>query len=279
MSDLKRVPGCHVYWGTSPLAAGVSKLPKEKVILFNINGETEGELKENLSFNTPLDFERPIPLSSFDEIVKALLNEGDKTQCVFNSKDELPATVGMIAACCVKAAQTVNRMRALVDEGITEKDWTEALIKKSFEEPIPNKPDDTPLTKGEFDIVKALLNKCPEVVVGKILVDKMVDLAGPGEEGAGGTHLRHCVPEFQKKMDAASGEEQVLLKKKLLNSLERYFYLVCFGAYCRLEGVNNFQKSFTSWLAERPYIAEMVENGIRVWEEMTFFSLTMTLPA
>ena len=44
------------------------------------------------------------------------------------------------------------------------------------------------------------------------------------------------MPEFQKKMDAASGDEQLLLKKKLLNSLERYFYLVCFGAYCRLEG-------------------------------------------
>ena len=39
---------------------------------------------------------------------------------------------GMIAACCVKSAQTVNRMRALVSEGITEKDWTEALIKKTL---------------------------------------------------------------------------------------------------------------------------------------------------
>ena len=97
---------------------------------------------------------------------------------------------GMFAACCVKSAQTVNKMRALVTEGITEKDWTEALIKKTFEEPNPDKEDDTALTKGEFDIVKALLTKCPEVAVGKILVDKMVDLAGPGPEGAGGTHLR-----------------------------------------------------------------------------------------
>ena len=56
--------------------------------------------------------------------------------------------------------------------------------------------------------------------------------------------LRHCVPEFQKKMDAASGDEQLLLKKKLLNSLERYFYLVCFGAYCRLEGI---KMHFTHW--------------------------------
>ena len=78
---------------------------------------------------------------------------------------------GMIAACCVKSAQTVNKMRALVTEGITEKDWTEALIKKTFEEPNPDKEDDTALTKGEFDIVKALLTKCPEVAVGKILVD------------------------------------------------------------------------------------------------------------
>ena len=97
---------------------------------------------------------------------------------------------GMIAACCVKSAQTVNRMRALVQEGITEKDWTEALVKRSFEVPIERKPEDTPLTMGEFDIVKALLAKCPEVGVGKILVDKMVDLAGPGPDGAGGTHLR-----------------------------------------------------------------------------------------
>ena len=43
----------------------------------------------------------------------------------------------------------------------------------------------------------------------------------------------------QAKMDAASGEEQMVLKKRLLNYLERYFYLVCFGAYCRQEGSEN----------------------------------------
>ena len=98
-------------------------------------------------------------------------------------------------------------------------------------------------------------------------------------------------------MDAATGEDQLVIKKKLLNSLERYFYLVCFGAYCRSEGSDhhiiifiiyrldvisgptNFQKSFASWLGERSFLEEMVENGIKVWEEMTFFSLNMTLPA
>ena len=96
MADLKRIPGCHVYWGTAPLAAGLAKLPKEKVILFNIDAEAEPELKDVQSTKTPFDKERPTPLDSFDVIVKTLIDEGEKTQCVFNSKEELPATLGNI---------------------------------------------------------------------------------------------------------------------------------------------------------------------------------------
>jgi len=275
----EKVPGCHVYAGTAPLAAGIAKIPKERNLLFNIDAETEDALKDVSSFKVPFDKERPLPLECFDTIVKALVEEEDKTQCIFNSKDEIPASVGMVAACVVKSSQTINRMRALVEEGITEKDWTEAIVKKTFEEANPDKPNDTPLTKGEFDIVKALIAKYPEVQNGKILVDKMVDLAGAAPEGAGGTNLRTCVVELQTKMDTASGDEQVVLKRQLLNGLERYFYLVCFGAYCRMEGPTNFKNTFASWLAERAPIADMVENGIRVWEQMTFFSLSMTLPA
>ena len=100
----------------------------------------------------------------------------------------------------------------------------------------------------------------------------------------------------QAKMDATSGEEQMVLKKRLLNYLERYFYLVCFGAYCRqeggpqvtlslistllsLSGPELFKKSFVAWLDEKKDIADMVEKGIRVWEEITFFSLNMSTPA
>ena len=48
---------------------------------------------------------------------------------------------GMVAACAVKSAQTVNKMRALVEEGITEKDWTEKLVKSTFEVANPDKPN------------------------------------------------------------------------------------------------------------------------------------------
>ena len=96
MADLKRMPGCHVYWGTAPLKAGIDKLPKEKIILFNIDSEPEPELKDLPSFKAPFDKERPVPLESFDSIVKALIDEGDKTQCVFSSKEEIPATLGNV---------------------------------------------------------------------------------------------------------------------------------------------------------------------------------------
>ena len=94
MSDLKRVPGCHVYWGPSPLAPGIAKLPKEKIIIFNIEGEAEAALQDVPAVKTPFDRERPVPLATFDIIVEALVDEGDKTQCVFASSEELPATLG-----------------------------------------------------------------------------------------------------------------------------------------------------------------------------------------
>merc|ERR1711892_1136911 len=51
--DLTKVPGCHVYRGTAPLAAGIAKIPKERNLLFNIDAETEDALKDVSSFKVP----------------------------------------------------------------------------------------------------------------------------------------------------------------------------------------------------------------------------------
>merc|ERR1712180_418798 len=239
MTDLRRVPGCHVYGGTQPLAPGVAKLPKEKNIVFNVDVE-ESDIKDVSNIKVPLEADRAAPL----------------------------------AACTVKAVQSINNMRSLVEEGIAEKDWIEAIVKNTFETEGETKEGETPFHRGEFDVIKALVTKFPEMAVGKILIDKFIDLAGET-----GPHLRKCVCDIQAKMDAVSGDEALVLKKKLLNYLERYFYLVCFGGYCRQQGPEKFTKSFVSWLEERKELEDMVEKGIRVWEQITFFSLTMTVPA
>ena len=35
----------------------------------------------------------------------------------------------MVVASCVRSAQTINKMKSMIEDGITEKEWTEALIR------------------------------------------------------------------------------------------------------------------------------------------------------
>ena len=99
---------------------------------------------------------------------------------------------GMVAASIVKSVQSINKMRSLVEEGIAEKDWIAAIITNTFETGNPPKEGETDLDRGDFDVVKALVKKYPEMALGKILTDKMVDLAGQT-----GPHLYKCVTEMQ----------------------------------------------------------------------------------
>ena len=46
-----------------------------------------------------------------------------------------------------------------------------------------------------------------------------------------------------------------------LISSPRYFYLICFGTYSLEVGASGFQKSFTSWMDERPHLRTMIEEG------------------
>lgn len=98
----------------------------------------------------------------------------------------------MVAACIVKAVQSINKMRLLVEEGIAEKDWIQAIVVNTFETKMAPKAGETEFDRGDFDIIKALLKKFPEMEIGKILADKMIDLAGET-----GPHLRKCVTQTQ----------------------------------------------------------------------------------
>jgi hypothetical protein len=98
----------------------------------------------------------------------------------------------MVAACVVKAVHSINKMKNLVEEGIAEKDWIQAIITNTFETGLPPKDGESAFDRGEFDVVMALVKKWPEMEVGKILVDKMINLAGQT-----GPHLYKCVMDMQ----------------------------------------------------------------------------------
>ena len=93
MADLRRVSGCPVYGGKAPFAEAVAKIPKEKIIIFNVDVE-DSDIKDCPVFKAPLHAERPVPFGSFDEICTALKPEDEKTQCIFNSTEPHSGTTG-----------------------------------------------------------------------------------------------------------------------------------------------------------------------------------------
>ena len=114
---------------------------------------------------------------------------------------------GMVAASIVKSVQSINKMTNLVEEGIADKEWIAAIVTNTFETVVPQKEGESELERGNFDVVKALIKKFPEMAVGKILVDKMVDLAGQS-----GPHLSKCVVETQVSL--AKGNYSSVLRPR-----------------------------------------------------------------
>jgi len=277
MVGLLKVPGASVFLSLGPeaLTEGKAALGEEKTVVFDMDGAgVEGAI--------PLDQckEAPVSPAFFETIIKALASEDEKTQCVIISKNVRLASLGLVCCCALKGVQTINKMRSLVAEGIAEKDWIEAIVTNQFETESFTPEDSSDFLKGNFDIVKALDKKMPESKVGKMLVDKMVDLVGQLEgEPKSGVNVRRLVVQLQTQLDSSTGDSALAVKGELLEALERYFYTVCLGTYLREQGPQGFSTPWSSWLGERPFLLEMVEAGVRVWKEITFFSLNMSQPA
>ena len=67
---------------------------------------------------------------------------------------------GMVAACIIKEIQVTAELNRMGDIGLVPKNVIDDLIKQKFEAPIPkSQDDDDPLIKGEFEVIKELLEK------------------------------------------------------------------------------------------------------------------------
>jgi len=195
-----------------------------------------------------------------DALIAKLKTLAETTNVVFVSDKILDMSTGMVIACSIRSLQTICKMRSMIKEGITEAEWTEKLIKKSFEE---NELEE----KTEFEVIDKLVKRFESIGdLGKILADKMVSLCDED------THLRNSVYAQKKKFETAESED---VKLDILSRLERYFFIVCIGIYIRELGEQDFPKSFAQWTQDNGFLSDMVNNGIRCWKDMTFFALPM----
>merc|ERR1719427_159776 len=139
----------------------------------------------------------------------------------------------------------------MIGMGLLPETTVDNIIKTKFEAPLPTKEEDKdPLVRGEFDVIKELLEKLPGAREGKEKVDRVIDICGPAPGGCGLQNLRECIIETKWKYDVAPEDRQVAFKQMILNFMERYFYLICFSVYALEHGPAGFHTSFQQVLSK-----------------------------
>merc|ERR1719495_2877250 len=114
---------------------------------------------------------------------------------------------------------------------------------------------------GEFDVIKELMEAYPNAKVAKAQVDKLIDLAAPPPRGTGVENIRECIIESKMTFDVASDDWQTYLKNKIMNNIERYFYLIVFAMYVREVGPKGFPQTFQQFMEANSSLRTMIAEG------------------
>lgn len=84
-----------------------------------------------------------------------------------------------------KLFSTFAASRNMEKIDLVAKSTVDDLIFTKFESPLPKaQDDDDPFIKGEFDVIKELLEKFPQAIEGKKKIDRVIDICGPSPKGA-----------------------------------------------------------------------------------------------
>ena len=211
----------------------------------------------------PVTEERSAGEACFDMMTEVLKNEPASVPCIFSDQmGRGRTTSGMVVACLIKELQITSELRKMEDIDLVSKSTVDDLIHQKFESPLPKcQDDDDPFIKGEFDVIKELLEKVPATVEGKKKIDRVIDICGTFPKGTGIQNLRECIIETKWKYDVATEDKQVAWKALILNFMERYFYLICFATYALEHGPGGYQKAFTTWMDEHKELRTMIEEG------------------
>merc|ERR1712066_199341 len=224
---------------------------------------TERSLPAMSVVRVPFHEQRALPEAGFDLIVSALSAENAATtQCVFSSQlGSGRSTLGMVIASIVKAVQMMTKLDKMVEAGMAERSWADNIVKTKFMDPLPSEDNKDAFMRGEFEVIKQLLEKVPETKAGKVLADKMIDICGTPPEGAGMQNLRKAIIQMKYKYDASTEDKQIVWKTMIINYIERYFYIICFATYVKEHEAGGFKKSFVQWLDDHSDLKSMIAEG------------------
>merc|ERR1712106_787595 len=175
--------------------------------------------------------------TDFDIIVKTLLGTAINTPVIVSDQVGLSrATTGCVIACLFKEFQISASFEGLIE---TVPGVNLSLLK--LDKYVMNPEKDT-LFRGEFEVVKELITKLKDGAGAKNNADKIIDLNGtPKTGGTGIKQLRENIAESKLSYEIMDDAAQIFLKTKIMDNIQKYFYIIAFTAYIReaAEGAKN----------------------------------------
>merc|ERR1711915_971588 len=220
----------------------------------------------------------------FDTICATLQGSSVNSPVIVNCQVGLSrSTTGCIAACLFREFQLAASYEGLietvpgVDLGLLKMDRYKMDMSKD------------PLFRGEFEVIKELVSLLPDGEASKRECDKVIDKNGPAKTGGTGIkQTRENIAESKLSYEIMDDAAQAFLKQKIMDNIQKYFYLIVFTAYIR-ESVHlckesaseddkksfaltggkvstpadklKLQKTFSQFLEEHSNLRTVVEEG------------------
>merc|ERR1711983_163865 len=165
----------------------------------------------------------------FDTICQALVGSNINTPVIVNDQVGLSrATTGCVIACLFKEFQINASFEGLVE---TVPGVNLDLLKMDRYKMDPNKD---PLFRGEFEVIKELVGFLKDGSAAKNECDKVIDKNGtPKTGGTGIKQLRENIAESKLSYEIMDDAAQAFLKTKIMDNIQKYFYLIVFAGYMR----------------------------------------------
>merc|ERR1719315_10843 len=222
--------------------------------------------------------------ADFDIITKLLVGTPINTPVIVSDQVGLSrATTGCVISCLFREFQ----ISASFDGLIHTVPGVNAEILKMDNYMFDSKKDT--LFRGEFDVIKELMEKLKGADAGKKECDKVIDKNGTKKTGGTGIkQIRENIAESKLSYEIMDDSAQVFLKTKIMDNIHKYFYLIVFATYMREAAdaakdatsedkkVENtltsgkcaipatelkVQKTFAQFMEEHKELREMVEKG------------------
>merc|ERR1711988_18885 len=164
----------------------------------------------------------------FDALCATLVGTNVNCPVIVNCQVGLSrSTTGCVSACLFREFQLSASYEGLIETvpGIN----LEVLRMDKYE--IEKEKD--ALFRGEFEVVKELVAALTDGDGAKRECDKVIDKNGPAPKGTGIKQLRENIAESKLSYEIMDDAAQAFLKTKIMDNIQKYFYLICFTGYLR----------------------------------------------